>query len=55
MANTSDIATVLASALAEAGVTGKVDVTMGGDHAVAAVGDAAGDDVAVVVVVKPLG
>ena len=54
MATVADVATAIASALAEVGVTGKLSVKMNGDHAVAIVGDTGADDVQVDVVVTPI-
>ena len=54
MADTKDFATTIASALAEVGVTGKVEVKRDDEQAAAVIGQPGGDDVDVEVVVKPL-
>jgi hypothetical protein len=54
MASASDFATVIVSALSEIGITGEVDATKDGVRAVQWIGSPSGDDVQVVVTVKPL-
>ena len=54
MANTNDIATTIASALSEVGVSGKLDVAMDGNTAAVIVGQPGGDDVRVEVLVTPV-
>jgi hypothetical protein len=53
MADRSDIATVIKSALAEVGVAGKLNVEMDGKAVTTTVGAPTGDDVDVTVVVTP--
>lgn len=53
MADITDIKTVVASALEEISVTGTLDVTMDGAEVVEALGCKTGDDMEVVVIVKP--
>ena len=54
MADAKDVATVIQSALAEIGVTGKLDVTKDGQEVQADVGAPTGDDVKIDVVVEDL-
>ena len=53
MADIKDISSVIASALGEVNVSGKLDVTMDGEERVVAIGDK-GDQVTVTVAVQPV-
>jgi hypothetical protein len=54
MVSANDVATVIVAALGEIGITGEVDATKDGIRAVQWIGSPSGDDVQVVVTVKPL-
>jgi hypothetical protein len=51
MANAKDVATVIQSALEEIGVTGQLEVSMGGQESTKSLGTAKGDDLHVGVIV----
>ena len=55
MAEIKDIRDTIASALTEVGVSGTLDVTMDGTETVVTVGEVHGEEVEVVVTVKPAG
>ncbi len=52
MANLNDVTSVIASALAEVSMSGKLDVQMDGEEQVVVIGDK-GEDVVVTVLVAP--
>ena len=54
MATVLDVADVVASALTEISLNGRLDVRMDGSRSTSWVGSPTGDDVEVVVTVKPL-
>ena len=54
MADIRDVTAVIESALVEIGVNGTLDVAMDGGETVTAVGRPTGEDVEVVVTVKPI-
>jgi len=53
MADIKDVRDTIASALTEVGVSGTLDVTMDGAESVVTVGEVHGEEVEVVVTVKP--
>ena len=53
MADINDVSAVIASALSEVSLTGTLDVSMDGAETVKTLGEAGGDDVEVIVIVKP--
>ena len=54
MADAKDVATVIQAALGEIGLTGKLGVSMDGQHASKPLGSLTGNDVDVAVVVEDL-